>query len=646
MLRFCYVLLIVESKRKVSFSQDSGVQSHVRPQIKISPIDEQFISQIVLTPTPLEQPLANVLRSVFTAGRAETFQDTLAAWSAKKEEEIEAVCGEGYGLFVPTVETVLGRIRETGNLLDEKVTHLREELSSSAQHIYDTRVERFEARKMQLNVGKAVHSIEDSLKALNLLLSIQLEISDGHDHSAVKLIDELQGKGALRAIEEMPFYGKVLKSLEQSKKKVWESATGQVKRWLSSVRDESSVMGGLALSQLQTRFEQFQRHSDNTRPFELFLSELAAEDSEIITSNDLVKVDFSPLQGSLRLFTMMDKRGELIELLIETRRVQLDLILSSRVCLEKPDTDPKSLRSFLNALTGFFIFERLLTRLPLSIYPLGHLESRWEAAQNKIREIALDSLRLSSSDRAAFMKIKWQLVFFTHALEMFGYPKNQLVDTILTLFYRYVDLLRQDSIEKCQSAIKKDTFTETATHPTGLDLEYPENALIDCVQVIQINFLSSFSIFLEGVPGCSNRTIDFSDLARRTVDDQILPAAGKELFAKIQAIVSENDVKSSMISTQLVQILKCIHDFEIITSDGGAVTRLLLSYNSNSKANNTSTPTGPCHKLNSNEVFHNLLKKSYSSAVNLIDEDLDRILQKLRYDRNPKSSPSPAIQGN
>ena len=131
----------LETKRKVSFSQDSGVHPHSatsRPQIKISPIDEQFISQIVLTPTPLEQPLANVLRSVFTAGRAEAFQDTLAAWSAKKESEIEAVCEEGYGLFVPTVETVLGRIRETGNLLEGKVSNLREELSSSAQQIYDT----------------------------------------------------------------------------------------------------------------------------------------------------------------------------------------------------------------------------------------------------------------------------------------------------------------------------------------------------------------------------------------------------------------------------------------------------------------------------------------------------------------------------
>lgn len=128
-------------KKRVSFPgeplSNSGNKTP-NSATKISPIDEQFISQIVLTPTPLEQPLANVLRSVFTAGRAESFMTTLKIWSAKKEEEIEAVCGEGYGLFVPTVETILGRVRETSALLEAKVTALREEISSSAQQIYDT----------------------------------------------------------------------------------------------------------------------------------------------------------------------------------------------------------------------------------------------------------------------------------------------------------------------------------------------------------------------------------------------------------------------------------------------------------------------------------------------------------------------------
>lgn len=510
---------------------------------------------------------------------------------------------------------------------------------------------------MLLNVGKAIQALEDCLKALNLLLMIQLEISDGHEHSAVKLIDELQGKGALRAIEDMPFYPTVIKSLEACKKSVWDSATGQVKRWLSSVRDESSIMGSLALSQLQTRFEQFQRQQQPaSKPFELFLAEVAAEDSSIITANDLVKVDFAPLQSSLRLFSMMDKRSELINLLLETRHVQLDLILNSRVLLEKPDTDPKSLRSFLNSLTGFFIFERLLTRLPIGIYPLSHLESRWELAQSRIREIALDSLRLSSSDRAAFMKIKWQLVFFIHALEMFGYPKIQLVDTVLTLFYRYVDLLRQDSIEKCTGSINKDTFIEMTSVNNGtikllpnlttstMDARFSP-CLIDCVQTVQSTFLTNFSIFLEGVPGCSNRTIDFSDLARRTVDDQILPACARALVQRIQSLVDGNDIKTST-AAQLTQILKTLNDFALLCDEDGDLTLLLINFKLQTDHKTVSKSDG--FFLNSCSSFKESLSKAYGKAVNLVNEDLETILKKLSYDRNPKTtfhSPSPPIQG-
>lgn len=91
-----------------------------------------------MTSTPLEQALSNVLKSVFTAGRAESFMGTLADWSNRKEREIETVCSEGYSLFVPTVETVLGKIRENGGKLEVKSKKLQEEISSSGQEIYDT----------------------------------------------------------------------------------------------------------------------------------------------------------------------------------------------------------------------------------------------------------------------------------------------------------------------------------------------------------------------------------------------------------------------------------------------------------------------------------------------------------------------------
>lgn len=63
---------------------------------------------------------------------------TLQVWSARKEQEIEVVCGEGYGLFVPAAEAILGRVRENSTVLEGRVETLRSELASSAQQIYDT----------------------------------------------------------------------------------------------------------------------------------------------------------------------------------------------------------------------------------------------------------------------------------------------------------------------------------------------------------------------------------------------------------------------------------------------------------------------------------------------------------------------------
>ena len=495
---------------------------------------------------------------------------------------------------------------------------------------------------MLLNVGKAIRALDDSLQALNLLQRINLDISDGAYQEAVKLIDELQGKGLLRAIEEMPFCKQIEAAVEVSKKRVWDAASGKVKSWLVTVREDTILMGNLALSQLQTRYEQFERSSHNSteisRGFQLFLAETAAEDAAVITCNDMFKIDFTPLQDVWRLFSLMDRQGELAALLIENRRVQLELILGGRVGMERADSDPKSFRSFLNALVGFFIFDRQLARLSLGIYPFGQVELRWEEAQVRLREIAMESLKLSASDRAAFMKIKWQLVFFTHCTDMFGFPANPLVETIFALFYRYVDLLRQDTIERCQMAILRDLFTSTCPENaemlrvlpqlTGKSVDFSAS-LWECVACIQ-SFMNSFKVFLEGVPGVEGRRADFADLSRKTVDDHILSGVAKAFTERLydEALTDPG---------QKMQVLYDLDCFKRMCSAGGDLVKIVTQiYDRNDLF------------LNSKNTFNAAFEASQQILLHSCIEGIDPLLQKLNYDRNPPSkitSPSPVIQG-
>lgn len=502
---------------------------------------------------------------------------------------------------------------------------------------------------MLLNVGRAIRALDDSLQALNLLQRINLDIIDGAYQEAVKLIDELQAKGLLRAIEEMPFCKEIESALEMSKKRVWDAAGGKVKTWLGKVRDGSVLMGSLALSQLQTRYEQFQRSShergsetkiNNLRSFQLFLAETAAEDVALITCNDLFKVDFTPLQDVWRLFSLMDRQSELSDLLIESRRVQLELILGTRVILERADTDPKSLRSFLNALIGYFIFDRLLARLPLGIYSYGQVELRWEEAQVRLREIAMESLKLSASDRASFMKIKWQLVFFTHCADMFSFPATPLIETILALFYRYIDLLRQDCIERCQLAILKDSFTSPCPQTGELArlLPHIDPAAIpfsasvwECILTVQ-SFLSSFKVFLEGVPGVETKRADFADLSRRTVDDHLLTAVARALKERIHDSALTDP-------SQKMQILRNLECLMQLCEAGGDLVPLVTGI----------TEERPDLNLNARIAF----KHAFVAAQEILVSDtiavVDPVLDRLSYDRNPSAkvnTPSPVIQGN
>ncbi len=499
---------------------------------------------------------------------------------------------------------------------------------------------------MLLNVGKAIRALDDCLQALNLLQRINLDIKDGAYQEAVKLIDELQGKGLLRAIEEMPFCKQIEIALEMSKKQVWNASSGKVKSWLGKVRGDSGLMGSLALSQLQTRYEQFERSQHNqqgglVRSFQLFLAENASEDVEIITSNDLFQVDFTPLQDVWRLFSMMDRQYELVDLLIDTRKVQLELILGNRVSLERADSDPKSFRSFLNGLIGFFIFDRLLSRLPLEIYPFAQVELRWEQAQGRIREVALESLKLSASDRAAFMKIKWQLVFFTHCVDMFGFPASPLVETIMTLFYRYIDLLRQESIERCQMAILKDGFNQNCPENRELTRILPSTAICDgfapftpcvweCLSTLQA-FLSSFKVFLEGVPCIEARKADFAELSRRTVDDHILGAIARSLQERItdEALTDPG---------QKMKILINLDSFKRFCQADGDLVRLVCGLES-----------CPNVSLNAKSAFASAFKACQSSLKDDAISDVNGILESLTYDPKPPAKsnhPSPVIQGS
>jgi len=603
-----------------------------------------------MSPTPLEQSLANVLKAIYAAGRAEVFQDVLKRWAESREVEIERACLEGYAQFVPTVDVVMSSIRDEGKELEHKLELLHSGLTTSAQNIHDTRVERYEARKLLLNVGRGIHKLESALKVLEVLQKIRLEITDGNFQVAVRLLEDLQENTevGLHSITDLPIYEPVKNTVNALSTKLWDAGMGKVKSWLGKMRDDSMVMGRLALSQVQTRYEQFERIVSETArnssslesdSFEIYLLGHGAEDLASITTNDLVKIDFGPLQDALRLAALMDRTDDFEQLFIETRRIQADLLLQgSKVIFEQPDTDSKSLRSFLSGTAGFFLMERALIRMPSSFYPVVQIERHWDAAIKRLEALALDSLRLSSSDRSAFMKLKWQFIFFAHlAGTLLMLPSTALKDSIYTMFYRYIDLLRAEAEESMLISVQTDILAPISVTPELMSM-FPkllgrlnDDQLLSlplsqsvCDSFILIRqFINSYGVFLEGVPEAVHHQSDFAALARRTVDLQLLPRLAKAYGKRA------NDPAITDVSSK-VQILKNLSVWaELCDTDGDLVNFIGISEGQRGGA-----------AMQAAEVFRATLKIAQATIASTVDESIDDLLANLQYDPNTKHQPS------
>jgi len=61
-----------------------------------SDIDEQLIQQIVFNDTGLDKALGSVLGSVLSAGRQDSFLQSLTSFAKTKEREIENISHDNY----------------------------------------------------------------------------------------------------------------------------------------------------------------------------------------------------------------------------------------------------------------------------------------------------------------------------------------------------------------------------------------------------------------------------------------------------------------------------------------------------------------------------------------------------------------------
>lgn len=502
-----------------------------------------------------------------------------------------------------------------------------------------------ETQKMLYNTQKTVLAVSDCLQALNVAQQATLEIIDHNFGQALRLIDQLQSQ-LLPRIEQFSFARRLHLYIPGQLATVRNYALEELKSWLGTVRDQCPRIGELAFNRAQKRIEKWQElYEGVTTPTtitgmsaeEVLLVEMEREDAATILNNQTVQVQFTPLLKALHLFELMNQRSEFQSTFAEYRRAQAKVIFDMPVRLRKSDAEAqKSFASFLHHVCGFFVLEYFIVRLPQKFYSAAHVEGLWEAAVTLINGYVMDSLG-SSVTQTTFMKIKWLQVFFLQAIEVYDiYSISSMLDAILSLFYRYIDLAKTENVNKIHelattcaitplpvsssnsvakmrrsfSFLASDSSLETAT--TFVFSEYLPSVFSS------INdFITNFYVFLEGVPQQSS---ELDDIAKKNCE-LLLEEASR---AYVERAISGD--------TQIEELTQMIKDLECLGQVCVDVSRLLNM----KRLRNRSDPV----VISAKERIADYRDQLLENLKQKIQSEVSKIVSYYPYEYTPASKPS------
>ncbi len=440
--------------------------------------EEQLIGQLVAYDSSLDQTAPGVFKTIFQAGRQGDFLRALRTFEEETRSEIERACHLHYAQFVRSLDELLA-LRVAARSVRASVLAVKGDLARCGQMLYDAKVEVNEAQKMLCNTARTITAMTDCLAALNAAQQATLHIADANFGTGLRLLASLNSN-LLPKVEHFPFMRPLLGGwLPAQVEGVRTFALEELKRWLEAVREAAPAIGVEAFARAQRRIEQWRTvqadldggsSGDAPRPnmsgaatssasllaavsadhaAATFIDLIEGEREDAASILALFAVDFTPLLRAGHLFAEMGARETFEETFAQSRRAQCKVILSATVRF-RDDHEGRSLATLLQSIAGFFVVDYFVVSKPQKFYTCAHAEGLWDEAVGTVNKVILDALNGCAGggatfDQSLFMKIKWLLVFFLHSIEIYGlYSTTSMLDTILSLFYRYVEVKKAE----------------------------------------------------------------------------------------------------------------------------------------------------------------------------------------------------------
>ncbi|KAI8801221.1 exocyst complex subunit Sec15-like-domain-containing protein, partial [Cladochytrium replicatum] len=593
--------------------------------------------------------ISYTIKQIFQSGKQDAFTEQLELFIQKKEGEIEKMCNFHYQEFVQSVDQLL-KVRMGTVLLKSKIVDLNKEMQSSGTKIVEKKKEIIDHRKTLLNIELVIDTLQSCLQLLDIANRININLASNKYYSALRMIEDLQ-MNHLKSVAQYGFVKLMVEYIPILQENVRQAVTLEMTDWFVKIRDDTRKVGKVALSSVKGK-DQSQSNNRDTLGFSsqkqkrnslvnmpTSISSIdfwaTHEDNEVDPlDNDTVKVDFRPLYQCLHIHEVLGKKLEFQFEYEENRRLQANIVLSGNFSLKGGSLD--GFETYLHEIVGFFIIESYVMNTTHNFRSHSRVETLWESATVKINQVITDSLH-DCEEPELFLAIKMMVVNFIGILEEYGYVITTLSELLLSLFDRYVQLMKMKCGDKLVELVQLDEYTPLVVHSSveydkvldsfkitdekRFSLRYPRTlpfsqGLTKYCDLIK-NFMSQFYMFADGFTQQHN---EMDDLLKKSLENLLM-----QLHDELMNKIKENNL------SQAVQI---IVNLEYLEQAVAQIEEILEERRGWQKTNKMT--------LNARTLFRESRQVSEKRIFELIHNKIDQFFEIAEYDWH--SQPSSYLQ--
>ncbi|CAH2231965.1 jg4026 [Pararge aegeria aegeria] len=354
-------------------------------------------------------------RSVYEGeGGHEAFVEQLDERIQQHDKEIEKLCNFYYQGFIDSIRELL-QVRSHAEELHAEISNVDANVSESTESLCTRAEELIRARRVELNIASTIEKMELCLPLLTTYSKLKTQVEAKRYYPALKTLEQLEHV-LLPRVGPYKWCAQISSDIPRLRQSIQDASMADLRDFLENIRTLSPQVGAMAFKETH---EMLGRSLANIVKSKKVASR---ENSGPQCPHELV--DFSPLHRCLHIHSVLGAKNDFVQYYRAQRKQQARLVLIPSS--GNLHDSIQSMKSYLNAVLGFFILEEHLLTAGAGLVSRDWLLDTWSMSVTKVAS----TLRTNTSlitDPTLMLSIKQQIMLFINALK---FPFSTIVPAV------------------------------------------------------------------------------------------------------------------------------------------------------------------------------------------------------------------------